>query len=290
MSSWEDIANEVAPADAPVRGLATGARRKLAPSARLTPPTDLHIVRPPDTARDTPLEEVLRGNEHVTGDGKFFHVDHPADEYHTMFGDLPGLLNASLPTITAKTRIDTTTDDLLFFDIETTGLSSGQPLFLIGALGSPAPSAARLELFLARTPQEETAALAAFLERVEDKTLVSFNGVRFDWPYIMQRAHLRGLSVPKPRAHFDLLPFSRKRWREQVPNCRLQTLEYYVCGRQRVGDAPSAEIPQRYRLFTQTYANTGEGAHLITPIVYHNIWDVLTMADLLRRSTEEPRA
>lgn len=286
MSSWEDIANEVAPVGAPVRGLATGANRKPVSTALLAEPADLHIVRPPNTMRDTPLEEILRGNQRTTEQGAFFHVDHPAGDYHAMFGDLPSLLDASLPAIAAKTRVKAATGDLLFLDIETTGLSSGQPLFLIGALSSPRPADARLELFLARTPHEETAALAAFLERVEGKTLVSFNGVRFDWPYIAERARLRGLAVPQPRAHFDLLPFSRKRWRAQVPNCRLQTLEYYVCGRQREGDAPSAEIPQRYRLFTQIYANSGHGAHLITPIVYHNIWDVLTMADLLRRGTQ----
>lgn len=284
MSSWEEIADEIAPAGVSGKGLATGARRRMPRAALRVPPLDPHIVRPPHCTSFTPLQQVLLGDERDTEYGPFFHVARRADAYHAMFADLAELIGASLPIINRKTRATTSVEDLLFLDIETTGLSPGTPLFLIGALSATVKTDATLELFLARGIDEERAALISFLDLVEGKTLVSFNGVNFDWPYITARALKLGLTVPKPRAHFDLLPFSRQIWKAQVPNCRLQTLEYYICGRSREGDTPSSEIPRRYRQFAQMYAGNGRGADVITPIAYHNIWDVLTMADLLRHS------
>lgn len=286
MSSWEEIANEVAPVNAPTRGLATGARRQTE-GARIVPPFKKHVVSAPDCGPDTPLQIVLQGDNRETEKGAFFHVARDAKEFHENYFDLKKLLGGAVEIISEKTRVKTGAEDLLFLDIETTGLSSSVPLFLIGSLhAGEETSGAKLELFLARTKREERAAIASFLELVEGKTLVSFNGKRFDWPFIEGRALRHGLKIPAPRAHFDLLHLARSKWKSQVPNCRLQTLEYYLCGRTREGDVASSKIPDQYWEFSEMYETTGRGAHLMTPIVHHNTWDVLTMTDLLRRAEQ----
>jgi uncharacterized protein YprB with RNaseH-like and TPR domain len=287
MSSWEEIANEVVPSNAPARGLATGAHRKIE-GARIVPPFKKHVVSAPDCGPDTPLQMVLRGDDRETENGAFFHVMRAAREFDENYSDLSKLLGGAVGLVAQKTHAKVSAEDLLFLDIDTTGLSSSVPLFLIGSLHAGKDAAgSKLELFLARTRREERAAIAAFLEIVEGKTLVSFNGKRFDWPFIEGRALRHGLKIPTPRAHFDLLHLARSKWKSQVPNCRLQTLEYYLCGRSREGDVASSKIPDQYWEFAELYETTGRGAHLMTPIVHHNTWDVLTMADLLRRAQQD---
>jgi uncharacterized protein YprB with RNaseH-like and TPR domain len=69
---------------------------------------------------------------------------------------------------------------------------------------------------------------------------------------------------------------SRRRWRADVPNCRLQTLERALCGRQRVGDIPDWQIPGAYHRFVAT----GD-ARQMGDVLHHNPLDLLTMAQLV---------
>ncbi|MFW6133469.1 MAG: ribonuclease H-like domain-containing protein [Planctomycetota bacterium] len=68
----------------------------------------------------------------------------------------------------------------------------------------------------------------------------------------------------------------RRRWRRDVPNCRLQTLEAVLCGRHRRGDIPDAAIPEAYHDFVAT----GD-ARRMGDILHHNLLDLLTMAQLV---------
>jgi uncharacterized protein YprB with RNaseH-like and TPR domain len=286
MSSWEEIANEVAPAGTR-KGLATGVHRgttrhEYSGHALLAAPAAPRAITPPPCAPDADLDAVLKGCARDDGHGVFYRIARPAAQFDAAFADLTGHLGEAVDYVARKTKAPCATRDLLFTDIETTGLSPGTPLFLIGTLRQQT-GGALLELFLARGFEEERAALAAFHEIAEGKTLVTFNGQRFDWPYIEGRSLRCGVEVAKLRAHFDLLPHARRKWRPLVPNCRLQTLEYYLCHRRRDGDIPSSQIPDQYLEFAERYAATGRGAHLLAPIVHHNAWDVLTMADLLQR-------
>ena len=75
--------------------------------------------------------------------------------------------------------------------------------------------------------------------------------------------------------HIDLLHHSRRVWRQQLPNCRLQTLERYICGRHRVGDLPGSEIPEAYH----DYVRTG-GLRQVRAILHHNALDLVTLLQL----------
>lgn len=297
MSSWEDIANEVAPVGFKPRGLATGAHRlakldtqaekefeamQLCDMALLPAPVSPRVIFAPPCLPETPLSIALRGLEMENYAGKYFRITRPAKEFNDIFDNLHELLGEVMPFVQMKSRTKNTARDLMFLDIETTGLSSSAPLLLIGMYYDNGHGA-QLDLILARSFAEERAALAAFAPLVEDKTLITFNGRHFDWPYIERRCLRHAVNIARPRAHLDLLLHSRRKWKKVLPNCRLQTLEYYVCGRRREGDISSSRIPAQYQEFVSHYGTTDRGAHLLAPIIHHNAWDVLTMADLLRR-------
>jgi uncharacterized protein YprB with RNaseH-like and TPR domain len=167
--------------------------------------------------------------------------------------------------------------DLLLVDLETCGLA-GSSLFLIGLLRCIEGHLA-VELLLARSYAEERAVLASFWQAVTPRSLlVTFNGKSFDWPMLADRSarHLmfRGCRRPEP-AHVDLLHHARRRWRRQLPDCRLQTLERHICGRGRTGDIPGNQIPAAY----QHYVRTGKD-HEMNAILLHNAIDLVTLLDI----------
>ena len=80
---------------------------------------------------------------------------------------------------------------------------------------------------------------------------------------------------------------ARRRYRSQLPNCRLQTLEAGVCKRGRKGDIPSSRIPDQYYDFLEMAETPGGGASLLAPVIFHCALDVLTMAELICCMSED---
>lgn len=163
----------------------------------------------------------------------------------------------------------------LFIDIESCGLV-GSCLFLVGLM-SCRDGELMFEQLLARHYGQEPAILAGFARRLaRADTLVSFNGKAFDMTNIRERAAFHGVELPEEPPHCDVLHEARRRWREVVPNCRLQTLEQHLCRRRRVGDIPGADIPDAYHGFVAD----GDATPLKS-ILHHNLLDLLTTAQLL---------
>lgn len=171
----------------------------------------------------------------------------------------------------------------LFIDLETCGLA-GSALFLIGVL-RPIDGALTVELLFARNYSEENAVLASLWQRInEQSVIVTFNGKSFDWPMVVDRSrrHLmfRGQKLPTPK-HLDMLHPARRRWKKELPDCKLQTLEQRICGRSRVGDIPSNQIPAAY----QDYIRTGFEREMDS-ILLHNAIDLVTLLDVAVRLAE----
>ncbi|MBD3240304.1 MAG: hypothetical protein GF331_06930 [Chitinivibrionales bacterium] len=166
--------------------------------------------------------------------------------------------------------------ELLFMDIETTGLSN-VPLFLIGIM-TWENGAFHVHQFLARSYAEEAAVVALFVERASRcRVVVTFNGKSFDIPFIRTRAAATGVRFAAPAHHVDLLHEARRVWRGTLPDCKLQTLESIVCGHgPRYGDIPGAEIGDAYHAFVRS-----GNAWQIVEILKHNMLDLVTLAEIL---------
>ncbi len=171
------------------------------------------------------------------------------------------------------------TEELLFFDTETTGLSggAGTVVFLIG-LGRLAGERLEVEqLFLADYPGEPEflASLSPALRSAGH--LVSYNGRTFDAPILAGRFALNRLSL-EPRGHSDLLYWARRLWRRVLGDCSLGSIEREVLGLERSQDVPGWEVPDIYL----DYLRRGWSPRL--PLVWeHNLQDVRTLAALFAR-------
>lgn len=164
-------------------------------------------------------------------------------------------------------------EDLVFLDIETMGLFS-RPIILFG-IGIIEQEHLVVRQYLLRDIAEEEAALIATAEHLhrDRKALVTFNGKSFDLPYITDRLAYYGLGHPGKIPHFDVLHFSRRRWKHQLPSLRLSNLEREILRIPRHDDIPGQMVPEFY----ETYLRSGNPGPLV-PIVGHNRQDVISLA------------
>ncbi len=169
-----------------------------------------------------------------------------------------------------------TQEQLVFIDIETLGLYAA-PVILIG-MAQSVDSTVTIHQFLLRSVDEEPAALIALLSYVnDDGAFVTFNGRSFDVPYLEQRLAYYGLKGNLQRAHFDVLPLSRRAWRDTSTDFKLTTLERRLVGKRRA-DVPSALIPDFYDSYMQTQ-NIGP----LIAIIDHNRQDLLALVHIFSK-------
>ena len=168
-------------------------------------------------------------------------------------------------------------EDVVFMDVESTGFGNSA-LFLIGAMVWHGDSF-EVRQFFARNYAEERGVITMFIRTLaERKLLVTFNGKSFDLPYIRARSAAVGVPFGTDPHHLDLLHVCRRIWKEKLPNCKLQTLEAYICNRHRLGDIPGSEIPDAYH----EYVRTGNAWQMVD-VLKHNMLDLVTLADLMTR-------
>ena len=169
--------------------------------------------------------------------------------------------------------------DLLLLDTETAGLAAA-PVFLVGLVmwrGDAAEDATVLQL-LARDYSEERAMLAETARLLaRGRLLMTYNGRSFDLPMLRERTVYHGLPrLTEPERHLDLLGVARSRLRGRLEDCKLQTLERCLCGRERWADIEGAEIPQAYHDFV-----ADGDAGRIRLVLEHNRLDLMTMLEVL---------
>jgi len=164
----------------------------------------------------------------------------------------------------------------LFLDLETGGLAAS-PVFLAGTMHWNGTDFVVRQYF-ARHYGEEASLLEGVATLAKEfEFLITFNGKSYDVPFLMNRAIVHGVRITLPPGHIDVLHPSRRRWKGEFLDCRLQTLERFVCRRRRSGDVPSDEVPALYHDFVRR----GNPYRLI-PVFHHNMLDVITMAEILR--------
>ncbi len=169
--------------------------------------------------------------------------------------------------------------DLLFFDVETTGLSggAGTVFFLIGFLNVGEDGLEFTQFFLNSLSSERL-----FLEHVEDRFapynhFVSYNGKSFDFNIIKNRFIMQGMRFGGEGSHLDLLYTSRRLWRGMLPDYSLSTVEEKILDVKRTEDIPGWRVPEVYSDFLR-----GRNVYNDMKAVFsHNREDVLSLFALL---------
>jgi uncharacterized protein YprB with RNaseH-like and TPR domain len=238
----------------------------------------------PPERRGGPLSELVPGEETDIEGQSFYRATagaaalwEDANQFHGEYLEAlgnPFPPDARIPGA-LKILKEVRPEEICYLDLETTGLSSA-PLFLVGLMYTAGRDLIVDQLF-ARDYTEERAVLIStsdFLKRFG--VLVTFNGMRFDIPFLAERMVYEGLEFSPPGAHVDLLPVARHVLKKRTPNHKLQTLEKYLCNRKRIGDVPGSEIPGVYHDFVRT-KDAGE----IAQVFHHNRLDLLTMLQLV---------
>ncbi|WP_100408063.1 ribonuclease H-like domain-containing protein [Bacillus solitudinis] len=169
--------------------------------------------------------------------------------------------------------------ELLFFDTETTGLSSGagNTIFLLG-YSQVREEDVHVRQYFLPGPEAEVALYHHFLTDVgQMKNLVTYNGKAFDWPQVKTRHTFVRDQVPKlPQfGHYDLLHASRRLWKDILPSCKLSIVESDILKFKREEDTPSYLVPMLYFDFMNE-----QNPEFIKGVLQHHEWDVLSLITL----------
>jgi uncharacterized protein len=174
-------------------------------------------------------------------------------------------------------------EDLFFFDTETTGLGGGvgNTIFLLG-YASVTEDQLILRQHILPHPGGEVPLYQSFLEKVNYRTLVTYNGKSFDWPQVKTRHTLVRDHVPKlPEfGHFDLFHAARRLWKHKLDRMKLSIVEKEVLGVERVDDIPGFLAPMIYFDFIESKQPDG-----MIGILKHNEIDILSLVTLYTHLT-----
>jgi hypothetical protein len=236
--------------------------------------------RPPQTspAPATTLRDMVGGCELVHGNVACWHVETPFADACARHGfAVPDRLAAFAAVPAAESLGPLAPHATIVIDIETGGFA-GTEVFLVGLVKLDRRPLCVVQ-WLARDYPEEAAILHALAElRPQRNTWVTFNGKSFDGPFLSDRAAVHRVPLSLPENHFDLLHHARRRWKTELPNCRLKTLERHILGWTRVGDVEGWDIPDLFHHFLRT----GNAAPL-RPVLQHNQLDLISCTEMLLR-------
>jgi uncharacterized protein YprB with RNaseH-like and TPR domain len=211
---------------------------------------------------------------------------------------MPEAAGIVMPGITNTTAYE----DLLFFDLETSGLSGGAgTLAFLAAFGrlipaaSAGPKTTRYKIHLTQYllldyPGESDFVGAMLGEFNSNSTIVSYNGKSFDSQILKTRCLMNGM-IPPDYRHADLLHPARRLWKKILPDCSQGTIETAILGIDRTGDIPGAMAPEIWFSFLKN-ANDDTHAALLK-IAEHNRRDITGLAAIfsaMTRIASDPRA
>ncbi|MCL2276341.1 MAG: ribonuclease H-like domain-containing protein [Treponema sp.] len=207
---------------------------------------------------------------------------------------IPDLANDELPEIS----------DLVFFDLETTGLSGGAgTVAFLAAFGGfiTAKNAAErykdeflklkekenkacknyylrvTQYLLLDYPGENDFILNALLELGnKSSVIISYNGKCFDSQIIKTRCLMNRIKPPVYR-HADLLHPARRLWKNIINDCSQASIEWRILNIKRKDDIPGSLAP----VIWFDFLKTGNTKTLIQ-ISDHNIYDISGLASILR--------
>ncbi|VDB01261.1 hypothetical protein S1OALGB6SA_2363 [Olavius algarvensis spirochete endosymbiont] len=168
------------------------------------------------------------------------------------------------------------TENILFYDLETTGLSggSGNTAFLIGIAWQEGDCFTIAQLFLADYPGEQIL-LRRYQElSPRDYPQISYNGLSFDYQVLKTRFLINRMPALH-RKQIDLLHPTRRLWKTILDNFTLGTVERELLGINRINDLPGREVPDAWFAWLRGNPNR------IEEVFQHNVNDMISLARLL---------
>jgi uncharacterized protein YprB with RNaseH-like and TPR domain len=222
----------------------------------------------------------LRMEEHIPTD----HV-HGAVSFGRSHDSHEDALHTLFPQLVHSGPQKLALGDMLFFDIETTGLSggAGTHLFLIGLLRVDRGGIHFTQYFMHSLSSEGLYLEAIAKEFAGHSMLVSYNGRSYDYNILKNRYIMAGLPFFETEpVHLDLLYTSRRIWRGLFPDFTLSTVENRALKVKRGDDIAGWQIPE-------IYADYLRGRNVVADllrIIRHNRDDVLSLLALLIRQIE----
>lgn len=170
-------------------------------------------------------------------------------------------------------------EEILVLDLETTGLGRGQTLAFMIGLGYYEDDRYVVEQLFLPEPEAEASSFDRLIELLKTRSvLITFNGKTFDIPILESRLLYNHIWLDlRSQTHIDLLHLARRLWKNKIPSCALETIEFYILGhiREKELDIEGGLIPQTYF----QYLISGD-AELMRRVFLHNQLDILHTAAL----------
>jgi uncharacterized protein YprB with RNaseH-like and TPR domain len=170
--------------------------------------------------------------------------------------------------------------DLLFFDLETTGLGGAGAVAFLSGCGSVTSEGFEVRQYLLPDYDDEAAVLEQLLEELTDsRTIVSYNGAAFDLNLIRDRMIINRVAREVPHSgHIDLLHSARRLFKRRLGDCTLTNIEREIFGFFREDDIPGYLIPSVYFDWLSS-----EDLTAMESVLEHNRLDILALYFLLQK-------
>jgi len=170
------------------------------------------------------------------------------------------------------------TEDVLFFDIETTGFSPATTqLYLIGCAKRHQDKMI-IEQYFAESPEDESKILSTFLKTLSGyQTLITFNGIGFDIPYIKAKCDTYHLEEDfADKDYIDLFKIvSSLKFLLKLSNYKQKSIELFLdIHREDIFDG--GQLINIYQEYVQHPSE-----YQMYFLKQHNYEDVIGMLDLL---------
>ncbi|MHA2266996.1 MAG: ribonuclease H-like domain-containing protein [Promethearchaeota archaeon] len=187
-------------------------------------------------------------------------------------------------------------EDLLFLDIETLGLYDNAIIIL--GIGYFINKKYEIRLLFARGLEEEIAICEHLKNEIlpKFKCFISYNGKRFDIPYIANRLLYffdKNPMISEDETpykisntiyhHIDLYQICRRRFKGLFERYTLTNIEEQLLNMRRENELPSSMVPTCYKKYQK---NPNRYVGLIKECIEHNYYDVYSMPLILHKLLE----
>ena len=173
---------------------------------------------------------------------------------------------------------DVFTENALFFDIETTGFSPASTFVYLIGCARRVENQIIIDQYFAESKEDEIRILQYFLKLMEQyKTLITFNGIGFDIPYLKAKCeHYQLAETFADKEYLDLFKIvSSLKFLLKLPNYKQKSIEAFL-GIERKDTFSGGELIQVYEEYVK---HRSENQMFF--LKQHNYEDVLGMLDLL---------